>query len=344
MLAAGWRTRGDLMRRREFIALLSGAAAAWPLAARAQPDKVHRIGVLMNAAATNTTFQSYLAAFVQALRQFGWNEGQNARVDVRWNAGDAQLARTYAAQLIGLKPDVILSASTKNLTILRQATNTVPIVFVQVSDPVAQGFMSNLARPGGNITGFSNLEFSVGGKCVELIKQLVPDLARVAVMFNPDTSPQSKYFLRTIEAAAQSFALQMTTMPIRATADIEAAVESISRQPNSALILPPDSFTALHHKLIVELTVRHRLPVISMLGLYFARAGGLMSYAQGAGLIDQYRQAAAYVDRILNGAKPGDLPVQLAADYRLSINRKTATILGLEIPPKLLFTADEVIE
>jgi len=337
------------MRRRDFIAGLGGAAAAapsavWPLAARAQSDKVRRVGILMNAAATNTTFQSNLAAFVQALRQLGWVEGQNVRVDVRWNAGDAQLARAYAAQLIGLMPDVILSASTANLGILRQATNTVPIVFVQVSDPVAQGFISNLARPDGNITGFSNLEFSVGGKCVELIKQLVPDLARVAVMFNPDTSPQSKYFLRTIEAAAQSFALQMTTTPVRATADIEAAVESISRKPNSALILPPDSFTVLHHKLIVELTVRHRLPVISMLGLYFARAGGLMSYAQGAGLVGQYRQAADYVDRILKGAKPGDLPVQLASDYRLAINRTTAKALGIEIPPRLLFTADEVIE
>jgi len=332
------------MRRRTFIACLGGAAAMWPLAAHAQSDKVRRVGILMNAAATDALPESYVAAFIQALRQLGWIERQNLRVDVRWNAGDAQLARTYAAQLIGLMPDVILSASTRNLATLRQATNTVPIVFVQVSDPVVQGFISNLARPDGNITGFSNLEFSVGGKCVELIKQLVPGLERVAVMFNPDTSPQSKYFLHTIEGAAQSFSLQVTTKPVRSTTDIEAVIENYARQPNGGLILPPDGFTQLHRKLIAELTTRHRLPVVAMLSHYFTREGGLMSYAQGAGLVDQYRQAAAYVDRILKGTKPGDLPVQLASDYRLVINRKTAKALGIEIPTKLLFTADEVVE
>jgi putative ABC transport system substrate-binding protein len=332
------------MQRREFMALLGGAAAAWPLDARAQSEKVRRIGILMNAAATEAANLSYVAAFMERLRQLGWIEGQNIRADVRWNGGDAQLARIYAAQLIGLMPDLILSASTGNLEILRQATNTVPIVFVQVSDPVTQGFVSNLARPGGNITGFSNLEFSVGGKCVELIRELVPGLARVVVLFKPDISPQFKYFLRSIEAAAQSFSLQVTTAPVRSAADIEVAVERIARQPNSALILPTDGFIQLNHKLIVELTVPRRLPVIAMSGHYFAEVGGLISYGQGTGLTDQYREAAAYADRILKGAKPGDLPVQLATDYRLYINRKTAKALGLEIPTKLLFTADDVLE
>jgi putative ABC transport system substrate-binding protein len=306
---------------------------------------MRRVGVLMNAAATDALPRSYVETFKAALRQLGWIEGQNLRVDVSWNAGDAELARTYAAQLIGLMPDVILAASTKNLTILRQATNTVPIVFVQVSDPVAQGFVTNLARPEGNITGFSNLEFSVGGKCVELMKQMMPTLARVAVMFNPDTSPQSKYFLRAIEAAAKIFGLQVTTLRVRATQEIDAAVETFSRQPNSALVLPPDSFNQLHHKPIIELTARHRLPVVAMLaGTYFVRSGGLMSYSQTGGLLDQYRQAAGYVVRILKGVKPGDLPIQLATDYSLFINLKTAKALGLAVPPMLLARADEVVE
>jgi putative tryptophan/tyrosine transport system substrate-binding protein len=331
------------LKRREFITLLSGAAM-WPLAARAQ--QARHIGVLMNASATETVPQSFVAAFVLALRQLGWVEGQNVRIDLRWNAGDAQLARTYAAQLIGLTPDVILSASTTNLTILQQATSTVPIVFVQVSDPVVQGFVSNLARPGSNITGFSSFEFSIGGKCVELLKEVVPDLARVAVMFNPDTSPQTKYFLRAIEAAAQSFGVQVATSLVRTLADIEPAIEGLARSMNGGLILPTDSFTQLHHKLIVDFAARYRLPAISLGGggYDFAEAGGLMQYGQGAAVADQYRQAAAYIDRILKGAKAGDLPIQLATSYPLLINRKTATALGLEIPPKLLFTAEKVIE
>ena len=332
------------MRRRDFFGAIGSITAALPLAVRAQ-DRVRRVGVLMNAAATDALPRSYIEAFLEALRQLGWTEGRNLHVDVRWNAGDAQLARTYAAQLIGLTPDVILSASTNNLSILRQATNTVPIVFVQVSDPVAQGFISTLARPDGNVTGFSNLEFSIGGKCVELIKQMAPALLHVAVMFNPDTSPQSKYFLRAVEAAARTINLQVTTTPVHAPHDIETSIETLSRQPNSGLIVLPDGFAQVNHKLIVELTVRYRLPVIAMLsGLYFARAGGLMTYAQAGGLVEQFRLAGGYVDRILKGARPGELPIQLATDYRLFINRRTATLLGLEIPPKLLFTADEVVE
>ena len=209
---------------------------------------MRRVGVLMNGAATEAESQSYVAAFVQGLRQLGWIEGQNLRIDIRWNAGDAALARIYAAQLIGLMPDVILAASTINLTVVRQATSTVPVVFVQVSDPVAQGFVASLTQPGGNITGFSAYEFSIGGKWLDLLKEVAPGLARVAVMFNPDTSPQSKFFMRAIEAAAPSLGVQAIAVPVRATADIEPALESFARQPNGGLILPTDSLHALAPK------------------------------------------------------------------------------------------------
>jgi putative ABC transport system substrate-binding protein len=331
------------MRRREFVTLVGGAAA-WSQAARAQQAAgVRRIGVLMNAAATDATSQSNLAAFVQVLAQLGWIEERNIQLHVRWNAADAALARIYSAQLIGLTPDVILTASTTNLTNLQHATSTVPIVFVQVSDPVAQGFVSNLTRPGRNLTGFSSYEFSIGGKWVEFLKQMVPALRRVAVMENPDTSPQSKYWMRAIEGAAASFGVDVVATPVRAPTDIEGAVEGFARQPHGGLILPTDAFTQFHRKLIIELAVRHRVPTIYP-WRYIVAEGGLMSYGSQQELVDQYRQAAAYVDRILKGAKPGDLPVQLASDYRLVINLKTARVLGLDVPPMLLARADEAIE
>src|SRR5215470_17276672 len=295
------------MNRREFISLLGGAAA-WPCAARAQQaGAVRHIGVLMNGAATETAPQSYVAAFVQALRQLGWTEGQNVRIDIRWSAGDAALARTYAAQLIGLTPDVILASSTTNLTAIQQATNTVPVVFVQVSDPVEQGFVANVTRPGGNLTGFSMFEFSVGGKWLELLKEIAPGLARVGVMFNPDTSPQSKFFMRSIEAAAPSHGVKAVVVPVRNTADIEPAFEGFARAPNGGLILPTDSFTNLRSSLIIDLAARHRLPAISAYER-FPKDGGLMYYGASINLPDQFRQAATYVDRILKGANAGDLP------------------------------------
>ena len=251
------------MKRREFISLLGGAAVAWPLAARAQLGPMRHIGVPMNGAATETAPQSYVAAFVQALRQLGWTEGQNVRIDIRWSAGDAALARTYAAQLIGLTPDVIFASSTTNLIANQQATNTVPVVFVQVSDPVEQGFVTNVTLPGGNLTGFSTFEFSVGGKWLELLKEIAPGLSRVGVMFNPDTSPQSKFFMRSIEAAAPSHGVQAVVVPVRTTADIEPAFEGFARAPNGGLILPTDSFTNLRSSLIIDLAARHRLPAIS---------------------------------------------------------------------------------
>ena len=332
------------MKRREFITLLGGAAVAWPLAARAQqPGPMRHIGVLMNGAATETAPQSYVAAFVQALRQLGWTEGQNVRIDIRWSAGDAALARTYAAQLIGLAPDVILASSTTNLTVIQQATNTVPVVFIQVSDPVEQGFVTNVTRPGGNLTGFSMFEFSVGGKWLDLLKEIAPGLTRVGVMFNPDTSPQSKFFMRSIEAAAPSHGVQAVVVPVRTTADIEPAFERFALAPNGGLILTSDTFTGLRSKLIADLAVQYRLPAIAAYDR-FPKEGGLMYYGGGVNLPDQFRQAATYVDRILKGAKAGDLPIQRADKYSLIINLKTAKALGLTVPLPLTGLADELIE
>jgi putative tryptophan/tyrosine transport system substrate-binding protein len=332
------------LKRREFIALLGGAAAAWPLAARAeQRERMRRIGVLLNAAAAEQEFQTYLASFTQGLRQLGWVEGQNLRFDVRWNAGDAGLSRTYAAELLGLMPDVILAGSTINLTVIRQATSTVPVVFVQVADPVAQGFVASMRRPGGNVTGFSLYEFSLGGKWVDLLKQLAPRLTRVAFMFSPDAAPYSRFFTPVIEAAAKSLGVELTTAPVRAAADIEAALALFARQPNGGLVLQGDSFTRLHQSLIAELAVRCRLPSITP-DRDFAKQGGLMDYGPFAGVDDQYRRAAIYVDRILKGSKPGDLPVQAPIKYQLVINMRTAKALGLDVPLQLEQLADEVID
>ena len=299
--------------------------------------------MLVNSVATDPEYQSYLAAFVQGLRQLGWNEGQNLRIDVRWNAGDIGLARTYAAQLIGLMPDVILAASTLNLTVIEQATSTVPVVFVQVADPVAQGFVTSMRQPGGNLTGFGEYEFSLGGKWLDLLKEVAPDLARVAVMFNPEASPQSRFFMPVIEAAATSLGVQAIAVPIRATADIEPALASFARAPNSGLTLLADNFLSLHVSLIADLAGRYRLPSIGATS-NFAKDGGLMAYGNAINVIDQFRQAAGYVDRILKGSKPGDLPVQAANKYAFVVNMKTANALGLTVPLPLLGLADEVIE
>jgi putative tryptophan/tyrosine transport system substrate-binding protein len=283
---------------------------AWPLAGRAQQSGgVRRIGVLMDRIATDTIRQSFLADLVRGLRQLGWTEGQNLRIDVRWSAGDAALARTYAAQLIGLMPDVILASTTINLTVVQEATSTVPVVFMLISDPVAQGFVASMRQPGGNLTGFSNYEFSIGGRWLDLLKEVAPGLARVAVMFDPDASPQSKLFLQVIEATASSHSVQATAVPVRTTADIEPALESFARQPNGGLILTTNAFTALRIELIADLATRYRLPSIGTAS-DFAEGGGLMAYGVAFDLAGQFRQAASYVDRIFKGEKPGDLPVQ----------------------------------
>ena len=338
------------MRRREFITLLGGAAAAlplsWPSVADAQRSgQTRRVGVLMNGLETEPTLQSYLAAFVQALRALGWTEGQNLQVDARWNGGDAERARAYATELVALTPEVITCASTTNLSALQRATRSIPIVFVQVSDPVAQGFVLSLAHPGGNITGFSAYEFSIAGKWVDLLKQIAPDLVRVGVLFNPNTSPQTKFFLPSIEAATATLGMQTVPVQVRTPADIDPAIRSFADQPNGGLILPTDSFTRGREKLIVELAARYRVPAISA-SVDFPKNGGLMYY--GGATIEQFRQhfrqAASYVDRILKGAKPADLPVQQTTKYSLVINLGTARTLELDPPMGLLLRADEVIE
>jgi len=334
------------MKRRDFIRLFGTAAAAWPLAVRAQQGgPTRRVGVLMNGVATEGEPQSYLAAFSEALRRAGWNEGQNLRIDVRWNAGDAELARTYAAQLLGLLPDVILASSSTNLTVVRQATSTTPVVFVQVSDPLVQGFVPNLTHPGGNITGFSQYEFSIAGKWLDLLKQIAPGLARVAVMFNPDTAPQSRFVMQSAETSAQAVGLRAIAVPIRSTAEIEPALERFAGEPNGGLLLPTDTFTRLRLELILDAALRLRLPAIGSTA-EFAKKGGLLTYNSSSpdNLRDQFRQAAGYVDRILKGAKAGDLPVQQESRYIFVINLKTAKQLGLTVPPTLQYAADEVIE
>jgi putative tryptophan/tyrosine transport system substrate-binding protein len=329
------------MRRREFIAGLAGAAA-WPALAQ-QADRLRRVGVLMDGPAGEAEFQTEFAAFVQGMRQLGWTEGRNLHMDVRWSGGgDLEPARIYAAQLIGLMPEVILTASTPNLTVIRQTTSTVPVVFVRVSDPVVQGFVANVRQPGGNLTGFSAYEFSIGGKWLDLLKEIMPGLLRVAVMFNPDTSLQSKFFMPAIEAAGPRLGVQAIAAPVRTAADIEPALAGFAGQPNGGLVLPTDGFTHAHQKLIADLAGRYRLPSIGSTN--FANDGGLMDYGVSSDYVGQFRQAASYVDRILKGEKPGDLPVQGPTKFKFVINLKTAKALGLTIPETLLATADEVIQ
>jgi putative tryptophan/tyrosine transport system substrate-binding protein len=330
-----------MIRRRTFIAGL-GAAAAWPLAARAQQgDRVRRIGVLMNGVETDPVQKAYLAAFVQGLRNLGWVDGQTARLDIRWNADDAERPRAAAGELLGLSPDVILSATTPNLTALLRQAPAMPIVFVLVSDPVAQGFVSNLARPSGNITGFLSYEFSIGSKWVDLLKQVVPGLRRVTVVFNPDTSQQNNFLLAALEKDAPSLGVEVAAARIHDDAGLERAVEEAAQRPNGGIIFPTDNFLQVHRAAMIELTARYRVPAISFERL-FTEQGGLMSY--GAEQESSFRQAAVYVDRILKGAKPSELPIQSPIRFSLVINMKTARALGIEVPTNLLLIADDYIQ
>jgi putative ABC transport system substrate-binding protein len=331
------------MRRRNFIAGLGGAAALWPHAARAQ--KTHTIGILMNGAPGEPMPQTNANVFVDGLRALGWVDGRNLRIEYRWNNGSAERAKAHAQDLVKLNPEVILAASTTNLIALRSATQSVPIVFLQVSDPLMQGHVTSVTHPGGNITGFSAFEFSIGGKWIELLKEVAPKLTRVAVMSNPDTAPQTKFFLRAIQSAASTFNIEVVAAPVRSEGDIASAIANLSGTNPGGLILSTDSYTRLRQSRIAELSREARVPALSAV-MAFIDEGGLLSYGASSieGLTAQYRQAASYVDRILKGAKPGDLPVQAATKFELGINRKTANALGLEIPPKLLFTADRVIE
>jgi len=329
------------LKRRGFIAVLGGAAA-WPLAGHAQqPERVRRLGVLNAFLEHDPVNRATLTAFASALERSGWFEGENIRIDYRFAAGDPTLFKTFAAELVGLSPDAILASNTPAVAALRQQTRTIPIVFVRVSDPVGQGFVQSLARPGGNITGFSVYDAPLMGKWVQLLKEVAPGVTRVGVIFNPDTAPYAALLNHGIKAAAPSFGMTATFAPVHDDPGIEGAIATQAREPGGGLIALPDSFNTSHRDVIIAAASRHRLPVMGAAD-YFARAGGLMSY--GFDLVDQYARAASYIDRILKGASPADLPVQQPTKYSLIINLKTATALGLTVPERLLALADELIE
>ena len=327
------------MRRREFITLLVGAAA-WPLAARAQQlDRMRRIGVLMGFAESDPTAQSWLAAFRNALAQLGWSEGNNLRIEVRWGAADPDRIRTLAKELVDLRPDAIFDQTTPVTDAFARVTQTIPIVFVYVADPIGSGFAASLARPGRNITGFTYVEPTTGGKWVELLKEIAPRTAHVALLFNPETAP--KFYMPSIQAAASSFAVEASVAPVHARDEIAGVIAAQARSPGGGLIVMPDVFNDANGELIIALATSSGVPAIYPRPV-FAETGGLIAY--GADLAEQFRQAAGYIDRILKGANPGDLPVQRPTKFELVINLKTAKALGLTIPPTVLALADEVIE
>jgi putative ABC transport system substrate-binding protein len=330
------------VRRREFITLLGGSAA-WPLAARAQrPDRMRRMGLLSPVADDDQDFHTSLRALLLGLQKLGWTEGSNVEITYRWAAGDVERLRAFAKELVGLTPDVLFSSSTAASAALRRETNSIPTVFVQVSDPIGEGFVASLARPGGHMTGLTNFEPAMGGKWIEILKEVAPHVERVALLFNPRTSPgDGSYHSRPIEAAAASFAVRPIAMPLRDASEIEAAITAFARDSNGGLVLLPDIFANVHRELIIRLAAHHRLPAIYPFR-FFVTDGGLISY--GVDRHDVFRRGAAYVDRILRGAKPADLPVEAPTKFELVINLKTAKALGLDVPLQLRQRADEVIE
>ena len=334
------------MRRREFIILLGGAAASAsrPLVARAQQRaRMRRIGVLMGYAETGSEGQALIAAFRNGLQKLGWTEGRNTQIDIRWAAPtDAESIRRFAKELVALQPDLIVSSTTPITAALLEQTRTMPIIFPALSDPLGSGFVASFSRPGGNVTGFNVSEPTQTGKWVELLKEIAPHVTRVAIMFNPDTAPLGgAYFLGSFEAAAQSLGVEPITAHVRSDDEIEAMITSLGGG-QSGLVIMTDSFMGVHRGTVISLAARTKVPVIGADLPSFAREGGLLSY--GASLRDIFRRAAPYVDRILRGANPGDLPVQAPVKYEMIINLKTANALGLAVPPTLLATADEVIE
>jgi ABC-type uncharacterized transport system substrate-binding protein len=327
------------IRRREFIFLLLAAAAAWPLAARAQqPDRVRRVGVLMGIA-DDFEGQARIAIFRQALQALGWSEGRNIQFIYRWSGGDVAHARQFAKELLDLRSDVILTNSTPATVAVRDITRTTPTIFVQVSDPVGAGVVQSLARPGGNLTGFTNFDLSTTRRWLELLKRLAPNITRVAYLFNPNTAPL--LYAKAVETAAPLLSVKSIPAAVHNAVEIERALEQVARESDSALLVLPDLFNATNRQSIIELAARHRLPAVYPFR-YFVTSGGLMSY--GTELLDTYRQAASYIDRILRGERPGDLPVQQPTKFEFAINLQTARALGLEVPPQLLASADEVIE
>ena len=329
-----------MIGRREFITLLGGAAA-WPVAARAQQgERVRRIGVLTPFAAGDSEGQARLTAFAQGLQQSGWTVGQNLRIDYRWGDGKADTMRKYAAELVALAPDVILASSSAALSPLLEATRTVPIVFAGIGDPVAAGYVESLAQPGGNATGFTVFEYSIGGKWLELLKDIAPRVTRAAVLRQSGIAAGPGLF-GAVQALAPSLGVELRPVDVRDAAEIERAVTAFAHGSNGGLIVFGSPGATIHRDLIIALAAKHRLPVVYSAS-YFVAAGGLISY--GPDFLDQHRRAAGYVDRILKGEKPADLPVQAPTKYELVLNLKTAKALGLEVPPTLLARADEVIE
>ncbi len=329
------------MKRREFIAILGGAAA-WPIAVRAQQGPgMRKIGVLMARRVDDAEGQKQFAALMQGLTALGWTEGQTVHIEARWTVGSPAAALKFARELVELKPDVLVANATPSLIAIRQATATIPTVFVSVADPVGQGFVPSLSRPGGNITGFSVEEASMGGKWLEVLKQSAPRLTRIAIIYNPDTAPYAPMFFPAMQAAAPSMAVALSISPVHSGADIEKVIAEAGSDPGGGLIVLPDSFLFGQRQRIVALVAERRLPAIYPISI-FVTDGGLIAY--GIDRVDLFRRAAAYVDRILHGTSPAELPVQQPTKFELAVNLKTAKTLGLSVPQSLLISADEVIE
>jgi putative ABC transport system substrate-binding protein len=329
------------LRRREFMAALGGAAS-WPLAASAQQDtRVRRIGVLMAGVESDPLSKSNVAAFTQALAGLGWSDGRNMWMDVRWGRAGANRTRALAQELVDSQPDIIVTDTAPATAAVQRQTRTIPIVFVTAADPVARGMLDRLDRPSGNITGFATNEASLGGKWLELLSEIAPGLKRAAVMFNPDTSPASVVYMPSLETAARSLKIVPITAPVRTDVEIERAIRALGSKPGGGLVVMPDRFATAHRASIILAAAGNNVPAVYWQSV-FAGDGGLLSY--GVDQLDNFRRAATYVDRILRGAKPAELPVQLPTKFEMIVNRKTATALGLAVPPSILLRATEVIE
>ena len=329
------------MRRRKFLTLV-GAAVAWPLAARAQQsNRMRRIGVLMGFTESDREGQAFVAAFREGLQKLGWAEGRNIRIDYRWTALDKELIQQFAKELVALQPDLILTQSTPATAELLQQTRTIPIVFGLVADPIGSRFVASFSQPGGNITGFVTMQPTMAGKWLELLKEIAPRVARVAMLFNPATAPYAEYWLNPFKAAASSFAVQAIVAPVHDTSELDSVIVAQAHEPNGGLIVMPDTFMNVHRSEITSLAGRYRLPAVYPYRA-FAEVGGLLSY--GDDLTDNFRRAASYVDRILKGEKPSELPVQAPVKFELVINLKAAKALGLDVPVHLQQRADDVIE
>jgi len=330
------------MRRRQFLTLAGGAAVAWPVVASAQQgDRVRRIGVLMGGDENDPEPKRRLSAFTQALAGLGWTDGRNVRMDLLWYGDDFNRIRAVAQELVGLQPDIILASSTPAAIALQRETRTIPIVFAYVADPVPSGLVPRLDRPGGNVTGFGGTEASLGGRWLELLSEIAPGLKRAAIMFNPDIGAPVSVFMPSFETAARSLKVVPITAPVHSDVEIETAIAALGRAPGGGLVVMADVFMVVHRAPIISAAARNNVPAVHVLS-ESAREGGLLSYGDDAP--DLYRRAASYVDRILRGEKPGDLPVQLPTKYEMVLNLKTAKALGLIVPPSLLARADEVIE